>query len=105
MVVYVDDMHKSPMGRFGRMKMSHMMADTTEELLKMADVVGVDRKWIQNAGAGPHREHFDISMIRRRLAVGAGAIELTMRGLARRNRTLRASTLRAVSAPGIRTRR
>jgi len=31
--VYVDDMYLSPIGQFGRMKMSHLMADTTEELL------------------------------------------------------------------------
>ena len=33
MAVYVDDMYKYPLGQFGRMKMSHMVADTTEELL------------------------------------------------------------------------
>jgi hypothetical protein len=43
-MVYVDDMYKSPMGQFGRMKMSHMIADTTEELLQMADKIGVKKK-------------------------------------------------------------
>lgn len=29
------------LGNFGRMKMSHLMADTTEELLTMVDKIGV----------------------------------------------------------------
>lgn len=78
--VYVDDMHTSPIGQFGRMKMSHMIADTTEELLDMADRIGVARKWIQKAGT--RHEHFDIALSKRRLAVKEGAIELTMRELA-----------------------
>lgn len=73
MPVYVDDMKAS----FGRMKMCHMMADTTEELLAMADEIGVAHRWLQKAGT-PH-EHFDIAMTKRRLAVQAGAIEVTWR--------------------------
>ncbi len=75
MAVYVDDM-RAP---FGRMKMCHMMADTSEELLRMADRIGVQRKWIQSAGT--EREHFDIAMSKRALAVQAGAIEVTRRDL------------------------
>jgi hypothetical protein len=75
MAVYVDDM-QAP---FGRMKMCHMMADTTEELLAMADQIGVARKWLQKPGT--HYEHFDIAMSKRRLAVAAGAIEVTRRDL------------------------
>ncbi|KIC42203.1 hypothetical protein RA27_02065 [Ruegeria sp. ANG-R] len=80
MTVYVDDMHKSPMGQFGRMKMCHMIADSTEELLAMADRIGVARKWLQDPGT--HQEHFDIAMSKRALAVKAGAKEITMRELA-----------------------
>lgn len=32
-MVYVDDMYKSPIGKFRRMKMSHMVADTHGELI------------------------------------------------------------------------
>lgn len=77
MAVYVDDMHKTPMGNFGRMKMCHMVADSTDELLAMADTIGVQRKWIQHAGTS--REHFDIAISKRSMAVSAGAVEITMR--------------------------
>lgn len=75
MSVYVDDMR----AKFGRMVMCHMIADTTEELLAMVDTIGVQRKWIQYPGTW--KEHFDISLAKRALAVKAGAIEITMREL------------------------
>lgn len=87
MPVYVDDMHKVPMGRFGRMKMCHMIADTREELLAMADKIGIDRHWLQKAGT-PH-EHFDVSLAKRAEAVKAGAVEITMRELAMKTRVKR----------------
>ena len=80
MSVYVDDMFRSPMGRLGRMRMSHMIADSTEELLSMADKIGIDRKWLQKPG-DPF-EHFDISLSKRQQAVELGAVEVTMRQLA-----------------------
>jgi hypothetical protein len=70
MTVYVDDM-RAP---FGRMVMCHMLADTTAELMDMADRIGVARRWIQKAGT-PH-EHFDIALSKRALAVKLGAIEI-----------------------------
>jgi NRPS condensation-like uncharacterized protein len=69
--VYVDDMR----ARFGRMVMCHMFADTSDELLAMADRIGVSRRWLQHAGT--HREHFDIALSKRALAVKAGAREIT----------------------------
>lgn len=74
MTVYVDDMHAS----YGRMKMCHMFADSTEELLSMADKIGVQRKWIQKAGT--IREHFDICLSKRAKAVGMGAVEISYPG-------------------------
>lgn len=71
MAVYVDDMEAG----FGQMVMCHMMADTTEELLGMADKIRVQRKWIQKAGT--YKEHFDIAKSKRALAVKAGAIEIS----------------------------
>ena len=89
MSVYVDDMEAS----FGRMKMCHMWADTLDELLAMADRIGVDRRWLQRPsgssdGHDPRYEadprlrlgmdaswvHFDIAKAKRRAAVAAGAI-------------------------------
>lgn len=72
MSVYVDDMYAD----FGRMKMCHMYADTHEELIAMADKIGVARRWIQYPGH-PVKEHFDIAMSKRALAVESGAIETT----------------------------
>jgi hypothetical protein len=69
MSVYVDDM-RAP---FRGMIMCHMIADTTEELLAMADRIGVARRWIQPGRVGcPH--HFDICLSKRKQAVAAGAI-------------------------------
>jgi len=73
MSVYVDDMNAN----FGRMIMSHMIADSTQELLEMATAIGVDHKWIQDTGT--YKEHFDISKSKRVLAIKQGAIPVTYR--------------------------
>ena len=75
MSVYVDDMYRSPIGRFGRMKMSHMIADTRSELIAMARKIGVAERWIQYP-TDPNRCHFDVALGKRGLAVAAGAIEI-----------------------------
>lgn len=75
MTVYVDDMFKYPMGRFGRMRMSHMMADTEPELHAMAARIGVARKWYQG-------DHYDICMSKRDAAVAAGAREISLSEMA-----------------------
>ena len=78
MTVYVD-LSVYP---FGRMVMCHMMADTTEELHQMVDVIGIDRKHFQD-------DHYDICKAKRKLAVEAGAVEITPREMVqvrRRNR-------------------
>lgn len=59
------------------MKMCHMIADSTDELLAMADTVGIKRKWLQHDGT--YREHFDICLAKRKLAISAGAKEVDMR--------------------------
>lgn len=68
MTVYVDSMR----ARFGRMVMCHMMADTDDELLAMADQIGVARRWHQYPGT--HKSHFDICLSKRARAVAAGAV-------------------------------
>lgn len=71
MTVYIDDMEAD----FGRMKMCHMIADTSEELLAMVDAIGVQRKWIQYPGT--KSEHFDISLGKKQLALQHGAKPIT----------------------------
>jgi hypothetical protein len=73
MAVYVDDM-EAP---FGRMKLCHMIADSTEELLRMVDSIGVKRKWIQKGGT--YKEHFDICISKKIKAVELGAVPITWR--------------------------
>ncbi len=79
MSVYVDD-GKEP---FRGMIMSHMCADTTDELLAMADKIGIARKWIQHKGT--YREHFDVCQSKGKLAAGFGAELVSRRELVRRN--------------------
>lgn len=71
-MVYVDNMNAP----FGDMIMCHMVADSSEELLLMADKIGVKRKWIQYPGTD--HEHFDICLSKKKLALKAGAQEISM---------------------------
>lgn len=73
MSVYIDSYN----AKFGRMIMCHMMADSTEELLDMADKIGVQRKWIQSKGTA--KEHFDICLSAKKKALAVGAIEVGWR--------------------------
>ncbi len=73
MTVYVD----SARNQYGRMVMCHMMADRPGELMAMAKRIGVARRWLQDAGS--RREHFDICLAKRTLAVRAGAVEVSTR--------------------------
>ena len=68
MTVYVDDVRH----RFGRMIMCHMWADSLDELLTMADRIGVARKWLQRPPQASW-VHFDISLDKKRNAIAAGA--------------------------------
>jgi pyruvoyl-dependent arginine decarboxylase (PvlArgDC) len=77
MAVYVDEAKHA----YGRMLMCHMMADSTDELLTMADKIGVARKWLQKSGTA--YEHFDIAKTKRADAVALGAVEVTSRYLGR----------------------
>lgn len=57
--------------KYGRMIMSHMAADTLEELHEMADVIGVNQKWFQNKKDKPH---YDICKTKKQLAIQHGAL-------------------------------
>ena len=80
MTVYVDNMSDTQMGKLGRMKMSHMIADTHEELMDIAAKIGLQSRWIQKAGTP--QEHFDVSLSAKRKAIENGAVQITMRELA-----------------------
>jgi hypothetical protein len=77
MAVYIDDVRLP----FGRMTMCHMWADTLDELLDMADRIGVCRCWIQGHPELSHDKyknaswvHFDIALGKKKRAIAAGAI-------------------------------
>jgi len=69
MTVYVDDVRH----QFRTMIMCHMWADSLDELLEMADCIGVQRKWLQQPPKASW-VHFDISSSKKRLAIEAGAV-------------------------------
>jgi uncharacterized protein DUF4031 len=75
MTVYVDDMWRFPMGQLGRMKMSHMIGDTDEELHAFAQQLGLKREWFQ------HGDHYDVSKGVRGRAIELGARAITVRQL------------------------
>lgn len=77
MSVYVDDVEIP----FRQMLMSHLWADTFEELLEMADKIGLARYWIQghptlSRGKAKNASwlHFDVAKATKRRAIAAGAI-------------------------------
>ncbi len=74
MAVYVDDMN----AQYGRMKMSHLLADSDLELHAMAAKIGVARKWWQSPDK-TSGSHYDIALSKKALAIKYGAIEITWR--------------------------
>lgn len=80
MAVYVDNMQ----AKYGRMIMSHMIADTDEELHAMADRIGVARRWWQSPAISSG-SHYDICASSRIKALRYGAIEITTRQAAAMN--------------------
>lgn len=70
MAVYIDQVNLP----FRGMTMNHMVADTREELLAMADKIGVSRRWIQYPNT--NREHFDICLTKKAKALMYGAKEV-----------------------------
>ena len=73
MTVYVDHYRAT----FRRLRLSHMIADTEEELDAMADRLGLKRTWKQTR----KWIHYDICESNRRLAIRYGAISVTSREL------------------------
>lgn len=82
MTVYVDNARIA----FGRMRMSHMVADTLDELHAMAAAIGMRREWFQGSASTPH---YDVSITRRARAIELGAVPVDRRELVEVIRRLR----------------
>lgn len=79
----------------------HMQADTLEELHAMADRLGLKRSWFQSKPGKPWHDHYDLTRAKRDLAIRLGAVAVTWREAARRNRTVRLEHAKANTlAPG-----
>jgi len=81
MPVYVDKSRN----RYRRMIMSHMIADTEQELHLMANLIGMKREWFQPKSF----PHYDVSISRKKKAVELGAIELDRREFVYKMREIR----------------
>ena len=81
MTAYVD----RALSRYGRMRMSHLLADTEEELHAMAQRVGLKREWFQSHST----PHYDLCMSKRREAIKAGAVEIDRKQVVELIRRLR----------------
>jgi Protein of unknown function (DUF4031) len=86
--VYVDSARNS----YGRLLMSHMIADTPSDLHAMAATIGVARHWFQVPPKASFW-HYDISQSKRALAVAAGAVPC--------DRTAFVEALRRIRASGV----
>lgn len=73
MSVYVDQ----EKNQYRHMIMSHMVADTLEELHAMADRLGLKRQWFQVSRSG--MPHYDICQTKREQAIRFGAVEIDRR--------------------------
>jgi hypothetical protein len=83
MTVYIDDTYRYAIGQFRGMNMSHMIADTDDELHVMAAHIGMKREWHQG-------DHYDVPLPRRAHAITLGAVAITWRqcGAMRRRREI-----------------
>lgn len=84
MAVYVDNAliaWKPPFNRYDRTwRMSHMFADTVEELHAFAQMLGLRREWFQCPPKATW-EHYDVTKTVREKAIKAGAVQIQYREL------------------------
>ena len=78
MSVYVDDMRvpARPSGYRGRgtPRWSHLMADSHDELMSFAELLGLNPAWLQHEGRPT--EHFDVTDTVRSKALRLGALPM-----------------------------
>lgn len=92
MSVYVDDAFVG--GDWGRWSGGgHLQADTPAELHALAERLGMRREWFQSKPGKPWKDHYDLSAPLRDRAIELGAVPLTWRENAQRNRRRRAEAL------------
>lgn len=72
MSVYVDHARIPYRG----MLMSHMLADSLDELHAMAEAIGLRRQWFQSKASHPH---YDVCDAKRREAIKRGAVPASRR--------------------------
>ena len=84
-VIYVDHARI----QLGRMKMSHMMADSSDELRDAAIMLRIDPRHIQHLGTP--QEHLDVCESKRQIALANGAKAVTSRELVEMRRLRRGS--------------
>tara|TARA_B100002019_G_C21179931_1_gene553147 strand:+ start:746 stop:1075 length:330 start_codon:yes stop_codon:yes gene_type:complete len=80
MTVYVDTMQANFKYKNNHYKMSHMIADTEEELHSFAQSLGLKREWYQDQSK---HKHYDISQSIKKKAIENGAIEVSQKTLAK----------------------
>jgi hypothetical protein len=96
MATYVDDMRRqATVGRCSA-RWSHLIADTTEELLDFANILGLSPSWLQKPGT--FREHFDVTDSMRLRALAHGAVPIAFQELTAVTRRIRADRRDAESA-------
>lgn len=88
MSVYVDPLFNCAWGPGDRYKQAcHMFADTRQELMQVAEEIGLVATWLQDV---PRRNpHFDLTRRMRGRAIAAGAIALDRRAAMEKRRELR----------------
>jgi hypothetical protein len=80
MAVYVDWLADHGWVLRGRAVFScHLLADTEQELHKMAYKIGLKRAWFQPSPPAS-APHYDLTESRRKEAIEAGAIEFSKKG-------------------------
>lgn len=74
MTIYIDNANIP----YRRMIMNHMISDESlDELHEMAQKLGLKRRWFQDKNI----PHYDISLSKKKMAIGMGAVEVTSREL------------------------
>ena len=87
MSVYIDpETHCIPNGKYRWDTVTHLFADTEDELHRFASMIGMKREWFQNKES---LKHYDLNSNRRRMAIKAGAIQLNRKDAVMKWRELR----------------